>query len=349
MNTQVIYTKIPTGLPNPSETFEIKKVAFDPKNVVVPDGHLLVKTLFLSVDPYMRARMRKPEVQSYFPAAQVGKSFMGGAVVEVIRSGDSKFKDGQVLVTFSPWEEYVVIPAVSPMGNIVTIPNPRESKVPLSYYLGVLGMPGLTAYIGLHKFCEPLTPGQTLYVSAAAGAVGQVVGQYAKALGLRVVGSAGSDDKVAFLKEMGFDEAFNYKKHPDFVSILKQTCPKGIDIYFENVGGKMLEAVFEVANDFCRIAVCGMISQYNRTENPEGIHNMFQIISKRIKLSGFIVSDHAAECGSKCIPTFAKFLAEGKMRYRETIAVGIENTPKAFVDMLEGKNFGKAIVKVADL
>jgi len=349
MNTQVIYSKIPSGLPDPKQTFTVKKVPFDKEKAVVPPGYLLVRTLYLSVDPYMRARMRSPEVKSYFPAAMVDTPFMGGAVVEVIRSGEPKFQPGQVLVTFSPWEEYAIIPAVSPIGSIVVIPNPRESKVPLSYYLGVLGMPGLTAYAGMTKFCAPLTPGQTLYVSAASGAVGQVVGQYAKALGIRVVGSAGSDDKVAYLKELGFDEAFNYKKHTDFTSILRSTCPNGIDIYFENVGGKMLEAVLEVANDFCRIAVCGMISQYNRTENPEGIHNMFQIISKRIKMAGFIVSDHVGECAHAAVPTFAKLLTEGRMKYKETVTVGIEKAPQAFVDMLEGKNFGKAIVKVADL
>lgn len=148
MNTQVIYTKIPTGLPDPSQTFTVQKVPFDKEKVDVPSGYLLVRALYLSVDPYMRARMRSPEIKSYFPAAIEGIPFQGGAVVEVIRSGDPKFKPGQVIVAFAPWEEYSVIPAVSPIGSIVVIPNPKESKVPLSYYLGVLGMPGLTAYAG---------------------------------------------------------------------------------------------------------------------------------------------------------------------------------------------------------
>lgn len=352
-NTQIIYTQVPTGLPDPNIHFQTKKVPFDLAKVDVPAGHMLVKTLYLSVDPYMRARMRDPSQKSYFPAAAPGQPFMGGSIVEVIKSADPKFQPGQVLVGFSNWEEYTIIPAKALLGSYVTIPNAKQSKVPLSYYLGVLGMPGLTAYAGLHKFCAPLTPGQTLYVSAAAGAVGQVVGQYAKSLGIRVVGSAGSDDKVNFLlKELGFDAAFNYKKHSgrkNLTAILKETCPNGIDMYFENVGGEMLEAVLDVANDFARIAACGMISQYNRTDDPEGIHNLFQVIGKRIKLGGFIVSDHTAELGMECVTTFVKLLTEGKMKYKEDVTQGIEKAPHAFVDMLQGKNFGKAVVKVADL
>jgi NADPH-dependent curcumin reductase CurA len=300
-NTQVIYLEVPQGLPNPTKTFQVNKVPFDPKKVELAPNHLLVKTLYLSVDPYMRARMRDPKIQSYFPAALPGTPFSGGAIVEVLKSSDPKIKIGQVLVGFAPWEEYSVIPSMSPMGPVTPIPSPKDSKVPISYYLGVLGMPGITAYSGLHKICEPLTKGQTIYVSAASGAVGQVVGQYAKALGLRVVGSAGSDDKVLslnklyniycaylvffmfqvefLLKQLKFDEAFNYKKYPDLpslISILKKTCPDGIDIYFENVGGKMLEAVLEVANNFARIAVCGMISQYKYVlTNEMRVHEIF--------------------------------------------------------------------------
>jgi hypothetical protein len=355
-NTQVIYTKVPQGMPDPSTSFKVEKVPFDVKKVEVPAGHFLAKTLFLSVDPYMRARMRDPKIKTYFPAAELDKPFWGGAIVQVLRSNTDNIKEGQVLVAFSSWEEYVILPETSMRAGTtyIPIPNPKESKVPLSFFLGVLGMPGITAYVGLHKFCEPLDkPGQTLYVSAAAGAVGQVVGQYAKSLGLRVVGSAGSDDKVEFLKkELNFDAAFNYKKYPsrnELIGILKETCPQGIDIYFENVGGIMLEAVLEVANDFARVAVCGLISQYNRADDPEGIHNLFQLVSKRIKMGGFIVSDHMAESGMVCIQTFGKLLAEGKMKYKESVTHGIENTPQAFVDMLQGKNFGKAIVKVADL
>lgn len=197
-NTQILYTKLPKGLPSPAENFGVKKVPFSVEGVTLPPGHILVRTLYLSVDPYMRARMRDPSIKSYFPAATPGTPFSGGAVVEVLKSTDpeGKIVKGMVLVAYCPWEEYSILPSKSQMIPYVPIPNPRESKVPLSYYLGVLGMPGLTAYVGIQKFLAPLTEGQTLYVSAASGAVGQVVGQYGKALGLRVVGSAGSDDKV---------------------------------------------------------------------------------------------------------------------------------------------------------
>jgi NADPH-dependent curcumin reductase CurA len=221
------------------------------------------------------------------------------------------------------------------------------------YFAGVLGMPGLTAYYGLNKICEPLKhpdgKQQTLYVSAAAGAVGQVVGQYAKSLGLRVVGSAGDDAKVEYLlKDMNFDVAFNYKKHDDFRKALRETCPNGIDIYFENVGGKMLDAVLANANDFARIAVCGMISQYNLPK-PDPIYGIQFLVMKRIRMQGFIVFDEAQKYGPEAIKTFSSLLKEGKLKYRESLTEGIENAPKALVEMLQGKNFGKAVVKVADL
>jgi len=259
------------------------------------------------------------------------------------------------VVTFASWEEYTVVDAgEGGRFAVKVIPDARKSQIPLSYYLGVLGMPGFTAYIGLHKICEPLKrpdgKQQTIYVSAAAGAVGQVVGQYAKSLGLRVVGSAGDDDKIAYLlKELDFDAAFNYKKHDDFKAILKETCPDGIDIYFENVGGKMLDAVLANANDFARIAVCGMISQYNRAHDPEPIYGLATVISKRIRIEGFIVSDEMNKYAVDATKAFGSLLREGKLKYRETVTDGIENTPRALVEMLQGKNFGKAVVKVADL
>ena len=188
-------------------------------------------------------------------------------------------------------------------------------------------MPGITAYTGLHKICEPLKhpdgKQQTLYVSAASGAVGQVVGQYGKSLGLRVVGSAGDDAKVDYLlKELNFDAAFNYKKHTDFKTILKETCPNGIDIYFENVGGPMLDAVLANANDFARIAVCGMISQYNRPTNPEPIYGLGFLITKRIRMEGFIVSDDLNKYAPEATKTFGSLLREGKLQCRETVTEG---------------------------
>jgi NADPH-dependent curcumin reductase CurA len=355
-NTQVIYKQIPAGLPVPNKDFEINKSTIDLDGLELKPNQLLIRNLYLSVDPYMRARMRDPKIKSYSPAVIPGQPMNGGVVAEIIKSTDAKYAAGEIIVGFANWEEYTVIDtsgaAASGFGSKV-IPGARENKIPLSYYLGVLGMPGLTAYIGLHKICQPLKSNekqQTLYVSAAAGAVGQVVGQYGKSLGLRVVGSAGDDAKVDYLlNELNFDAAFNYKKHVDFKKILKEKCPNGIDIYFENVGGKMLDAVLAVANDFARIAVCGMISQYNRPDNPEPIYGLALLISKRIRMEGFIVSDNLTQYAMDGLSTFSGLIKDGKMKYRETVTDGIENAPKAFVDMLEGRNLGKAVVKVADL
>lgn len=350
-NTQVIYKQVPNGLPNADKDFEIKKVPIVLKDVELKANEILVRTLYASVDPYMRARMRDPSIKSYFPAATPGKPMNGGVVAEVLRSTDAKYAEGDIVVAFANWEEYTVLSTVSAgLSGIQKIPGARSAKYPLSYLVGVLGMPGLTAYVGLHKICEPLTAGQTLYVSAASGAVGQVVGQYAKSLGIRVVGSAGDDEKVDYLlKELKFDAAFNYKKHSDFVAILKETCPNGIDIYFENVGGKMLDAVLTVCNSNARVAACGMISQYNRPDDQEPIFNIANIIGKKIRLEGFIVSDDALTYKDAAIKTFTKLLQEGDLKYKEHVTVGIEKLPHAFVDMLIGKNFGKAVVKIADL
>jgi len=348
-NVQVIYKQIPVGFPSPTETFEIKKSTIVPKDVVLNTNDILIRVLYASVDPYMRARMRDVSIKSYFPALVPGKPMQGGIIGEVVKSADPAYVEGDVVLTFGNWEQYTVINSSTALSGVKKIPNAKNSPVPVSYYLGVLGMPGLTAYIGLHKICEPLTPGQTLYVSAASGAVGQVVGQYGKALGLRVVGSAGDDAKVDYLlKDLGFDAAFNYKKHDDLTAILKETCPNGIDIYFENVGGKMLDAVLVNANANARVAVCGMISQYNLT-NPEPIYNIANVIWKKIRFEGFIVSDDVPKYGSACIKAFSKLVQEGKLKYRETVTEGIEKAPHAFVDMLQGKNFGKAIVRIGDL
>jgi len=347
-NTQVLYKNVPKGLPNADQDFEVAKQSIDLDNVTLKENELLIKTLYISVDPYMRGRMRDPSIKSYFAAAETGKPFSGGVIGEILKSTDPKFPVGEIIIGFGTWEEYAILSTQGPLTKL--IPGGRTSKVPLSYFLGVLGMPGLTAYIGLHKICEPLTSGQTLYVSAASGAVGQVVGQYAKSLGLRVVGSAGDDEKVNYLlKELKFDAAFNYKKHTDFVAILNETCPNGIDIYFENVGGKMLDAVLTVANNNCRIAVCGMISQYNRPQDPEPLYNLQTVLWKKIRFEGFIVTDDAPKYSADCIKAFSKLLAEQKIQYKESVTNGIENAAHAFVDMLEGKNFGKAVVKVADL
>jgi NADPH-dependent curcumin reductase CurA len=219
-------------------------------------------------------------------------------------------------------------------------------KVPLSWYLGVLGMPGMTAYVGLLDIGKPKA-GETVYVSAAAGAVGQIVGQLARMQGCRVVGSAGSDDKVAWLtREAGYDAAFNYKTSGPLGAALGEHCPKGIDVYFENVGGAMLDAVLTRMNVRGRIAACGMISQYN-LEQPEGVHNLMAVVGNRLTIQGFIVSDHFDRL-PQFIQQMTGWLADGKVVYREDVAEGIENAPAAFIGMLKGENFGKQVVKIAD-
>lgn len=351
-NVEIIFKAIPKGLPDPATTFEIRKGTIDLKKVELKKNEVLLKSLYASVDPYMRARLRDSSIKSYFPAATLGEPMQGGMVAEIAQSNNPDYAVGDIVTAgLSKWAEYSIAnPADPSTGGLRKVPNGRKSPLPLSYYLGVLGMPGMTAYIGLHKICKPLTPGQTLYVSGAAGAVGQVVGQYGKALGLRVVGSAGDDAKVTYLlKDLGFDAAFNYKKYDDFNTILKETCPNGIDIYFENVGGKMLDAVLKNCNDFARIAACGMISQYNRAENPEPIYNMMNIIGKRIRLEGFIVSDDAPKYAKEGMETFSKLMKEGKMKYKEDVSEGIESLPETFVGMLQGKNFGKAVVHISDI
>lgn len=343
-NTQILYTTIPTEYPTVTGTFKVHKSTID-LEASIPENTLLIRTLYASVDPYMRFRMRDPSIKSYFHALEPNKPLDGGVIGEIIKSNAEGFAAGDVITSFGPWANYGIVPAKASQ----VIPNARKSKVPLSYYLGATGMPGLTAYVGLHKICEPIKSGETLFVSAASGAVGQVVGQYAKELGLRVVGSAGTDEKVQYLiDELKFDAAFNHRKEADYNAALKRTCPNGIDIYFENVGGPLLEAVLENANSHCRIPICGMISQYNKkTQDP--IRNLTLAIGKSIRLQGFIVSDSTAEYGEKAKLIFGKMIQEGKLKYKEHITDGIETLPQTFVDMLHGNNFGKAVVKIASL
>ncbi|KAG2225001.1 hypothetical protein INT45_000122 [Circinella minor] len=346
-NKQVIFAKIPTGYPVPGEHLKVEESTID-LDAPLPEGSFLLKLLDLSVDPYMRGRMRDPSVKSYSPAFPLGKPMTGDTMNVVIKSNNPNFKEGDLVygkTGCGVFSEYVVIP--KEMEPYFELRNePKETGLPLSNYVGVLGMPGMTAYVGLLKFGAP-KKGETLYVSAASGAVGQLVGQIGKTLGLYVVGSAGSDDKVEYLKEIGFDDAFNYKNVDNLTKKLGEVCPKGIDIYFENVGGQMLEAVINNMNQFGRIVACGMISQYNR-EKPEGIHNLMQVVAKRLRIEGFIVGD-SQELKEPFRKDMTQWLLDGKIKYKETIANGIDQTPQAMADVLHGKNFGKQVVKVADL
>ncbi|KAI8978618.1 hypothetical protein BDB01DRAFT_844091 [Pilobolus umbonatus] len=342
-NTSIIFTKIPTTYPVVGEHMTIQKDEFD-LDAPIPEGSVILKTLCLSVDPYMRGRMRDANIKSYIPAFELGQPLTGYTITQVIKSNHSKFNEGDIVYGLAPFSEYCVVSEA--LANELEVRNDiKTSNLPITHYVGVLGMPGETAYTGLIKFGKPVK-GETLYVSAASGAVGQLVGQIGKILGLYVVGSAGSDEKVEYLKQIGYDAAFNYKKE-DPNKALGRLCPDGIDIYFENVGGKMLEAAINHANTFARIVCCGMISQYNRPDG-EPIHNLAEVVSKSLILHGFIVFN-SPEMSEPFRRDVTQWLKNGEIQYKETIAEGFEKTGDALIDVLRGNNFGKQVVKVANL
>ncbi|KZV48482.1 hypothetical protein F511_18288 [Dorcoceras hygrometricum] len=308
----------------------------------VPDGchnAVLVKNLYLSCDPYMRTRMHKIE-GSYAQSYEPGSPIVGYGVCRVVDSSDPNFKNGDLIWGLTGWEEYSLIKSTEGLFKI------EHTDVPLSYYTGILGMPGTTAYCGFYEVCSP-KKGDTVFISAASGAVGQLVGQFAKLFGCYVVGSAGSKDKVDLLKnKFCFDDAFNYKEEPDLNAALKRCFPNGIDIYFENVGGKMLDAVLGNMNMKGRIAVCGMISQYNNLEEPEGVKNLLCLVLKRVRMEGFIVVDYY-HLYPKYLEMVLPLIKQGKITYVEDVAEGLESAPSALVGLFSGRNVGKQVVVVA--
>ncbi|KAI7863004.1 hypothetical protein BDF14DRAFT_1848783 [Spinellus fusiger] len=342
-NTKVIFSKVPTGLPVIGEHLTVRKDEIN-LDKELAEGEFLIKILYLSVDPYMRPRMHDASTESYTPAFPLNEPMNGHAISVVLKSNNDTFKVDDLVYGMTYFSEYIHVPAA--FAGYFEVRNEfRGSKLPLSYSVGVLGMPGMTAYTGLLNIGKPKA-GETLYVSAASGAVGQLVGQIGKVLGLHVVGSAGSEDKVQYLKDIGFDGVFNYKTG-DISSKLKELCPNGIDIYFDNVGGEMLDAVLEQANTFGRIIACGMISQYNSLDTYQ-LKNILNVVSKRLLLQGMVVNDfdHQTE---EFRTAMTVWLNDDKVQYKETVAEGIENTPQALLDLFRGRNFGKQVVKVADL
>ncbi len=300
------------------------------------EGQLLVRTLVLSVDPYMRGRMSN--AKSYIPPFAIGKPIESGGIGEVLHSESPLFSAGDVVVGVLPWQEQGVTAAKS-----VRKVTP---DAPLTAQLGVLGMPGLTAYVGLLDIGKPKA-GETVFVSGAAGAVGSIVGQLAKIQGCRAVGSAGTDNKVRYLvEELGFDAAFNYKTVGDQRKKLKELCPSGIDVYFDNVGGETLEAVIWNLNDHARVPLCGMISMYNETELPPGPRNLMELVRRRARMEGFIVSDHGHR-NQDFTRDVLGFLAEGRLKHSETFFDGLAQAPRALIGMLKGENVGKMLVRVA--
>ncbi len=301
------------------------------------DGQLVVRNIFMSVDPYMRGRMN--DTKSYVPPFRVGEVLQAGVVGEVLASKHGDFAEGDHVVGMLGWENY----SLSDGSQLRKI---EAGDIPLSYHLGILGMPGMTAYVGLHTIAGA-RPGERVFVSAASGAVGSVVGQLAQLNGCRVAGCAGSDAKVELMKkEFGYDAAFNYRNAKSLPQSVADVCPEGIDVSFENVGGEIFEAALWNMRDFGRIALCGMIANYNDEQPQAGPRGMAVVVVRRLRIQGFIVTDHPEAC-REYVAKAAVWLKKGELTYRETIAEGIENAPGAFINMLKGGNTGKQIVQLA--
>ena len=333
-NRRIVLASRPQGEPTDSN-FRLEET-----DIPAPhEGEALVRALFLSLDPYMRGRMNAGP--SYAPPVQVGEVMEGATVCQVVESKSDLLRSGDIVLAYTGWQEYAVVPA---KGARKLDPNAG----PLSAALGVLGMPGLTAYTGLLNIGQP-KPGETVVVAAAAGAVGSVVGQIAKIKGCRAVGIAGGAEKCAFVSdELGFDACVDHRS-PNFRSELKSACPDGVDIYFENVGGAVLEAVIPMMNLFGRVPVCGLIAHYNATAPPEGPNQVPQlmaaILTKRLTFRGFIVTDYASQAAD-FQRDMTGWMREGRIKYREDIVDGLENAVSAFQGLLRGRNFGKLLVRV---
>lgn len=343
----LIYKKPPTGFPVVGENLAVEDVPFDISAPPPTDG-IVAQVLYSSLDPYMRGRMRPPEVKSYSPAFKTGEPVPARSIAKVLQSSNSQFKPGDLITGFFPVQEYASVP-----GDIFQEKMIRHLSNPfgiedLRVFLGALGMPGLTAYSSLYEIGKP-KKGETLFVSAASGAVGQIVGQLAKHEGLKVVGSVGSDEKLNYiLNDLGFDGGFNYKKEKP-LDALKRLAPQGIDIYFDNVGGEQLEAALEVMNNWGRVVACGMVSQYNLPpEKQYGIKNLPYLFRKRLLIRGFIVSD--PDMGPKWIEEHQKnlgrWIKDGTFKVLIDETAGIEHGAEALAGIFEGKNFGKAILRI---
>jgi len=332
INKQITLAARPKGLPKESDFKLVESPVPAPKA-----GEILVRVLYLSVDPYMRGRMN--DVKSYAPPVQIGEVMGGGAVGKVVASQNPQFQVGYIVEGYFGWQEYAI-------SNGTGVRKIDPAVAPISTALGVLGMPGLTAYFGLLEIGK-LRQGETVVVSSAAGAVGSIAGQIARIKGCRVVGIAGSDQKVAWLRdELGFDAAFNYKAAEDYSSKLQELCPNGIDVYFDNVGGAITDAVFPLINTGARIVVCGQIAQYNAEKPETGPRLLWQLIVKQARAEGFLVFQFAPRY-AEGLKQMVEWLSAGKLKYREQSTEGIESAPRAFIGMLQGENTGKQLVRVA--
>jgi NADPH-dependent curcumin reductase len=330
-NRQIRLHRRPVGPPK-ADDFSI----VDAPMPVAGDGEVLRRTIYLSLDPYMRGRMN--EARSYAPSVALGEVMVGGTLSEVIESQHPAWQPGNLVVGMDGWQQY----ASSAPTALRAV---DRSVAPISTALGVLGMPGLTAYVGLLDIGRPVA-GETVVVSAAAGAVGSVVGQIARLKACRAVGIAGGQAKCDYLvKELGFDAAVDYKRD-GFGEALRDACPNGIDVYFDNVAGPVLEAVLRHINRGARIPLCGLISQYNATEPPRG-PNLAPLLTNRATVRGFLVFDHFDRFGA-FLNECGAWVRSGDLRYREDIVDGLDAAPQAFIGLLEGRNFGKLLVRVSE-
>ena len=327
----VLKNYIPAGTPK-MDDFSIREIKLN----LSEDNQILVKNLWISVDPYMRTRMT--ERKNYIDPFKINEPMEGAAIGKIIETNSKKFNKDEYVISNYGWRDYYVA-----KDNFVKKINPIN--VPIQTYLGPLGFTGHTAYIGLFKIGN-LKPGQTVLVSSAAGAVGSMVCQFAKINGCKVIASTGSDEKVEWLKnKLGVDIAFNYNKIENLVIHFKDICPEGFDLYFDNVGGDFLEAAIYRMNNYGNIVICGRISQMNVTSANTGLKNMAHVLVKRLTIKGFLIFDHLKDYESFEKNTI-KWIKSEKLHWKETIVEGLENSPKAFADLLNGKNIGKMLVKI---
>ena len=332
MTKTILLKNRPEGKPSMSD-FEFKT---EESENTVNQGELLLETKYVSVDPYLRGRMS--DAKSYVPPFQLNKPIQSGVIAKVLESKNDKFKAGDFVSGMLNWQTIQIS-----NGEGLTKVDP--SKAPLSAYLGILGMTGLTAYTGLTEIGKPKA-GETLVVSGAAGAVGSVVGQIGKILGLKVIGIAGTDEKIELLKsKFGFDAGINYKTTKDMKAAIAEAAPNGVDIYFDNVGGPISDAVLVNINRLARIIVCGAISVYNNTEAPKSLSVQPFLVKNSALMQGFIVSNYTDKF-PEAMKQLSTWLAEDKLTYSETIVKGFDNIPNAFIDLFEGKNKGKMVVEL---
>ncbi|KAG5922818.1 hypothetical protein E4U42_005237 [Claviceps africana] len=341
-NKTLVYKKVPKGLPVPGEHLVVETRDIDLNDV--PKGGLIVQVQYASFDPYLRPRMRDPSIKSYAPAFHPDEPITNDTIATVVKSDNPDFQEGDMVKVLGPIAEYASI-ADPKAQKVLKVQNPHNLDP--AVFVGALGMPGLTAYSSLYKIGKPKR-GETIFVSSAAGAVGQLVGQIAKKEGLTVIGSVGSDEKLEFItKELGFDAGFNYKKESP-AEALKRLAPKGIDIYYENVGGEHLEAALDSLNTFGRVVACGMISQYNNAGEAYGVRNLINIVAKQLTVQGFIVSN--PEFGPAYYrehqEKLQQWLADGSFKAKMHFTEGIDHAAEGLVGIFEGKNFGKAVLRI---